>query len=341
MCGRTTRRRAKRRQVRRKLFCVLAEHTPSRDCGCANRGTSVVRVVKMRVRSYHLHVQACVRQNCFPRQCGLRSCIAAFPGCVRRDTLRCRVGNRALSVGRAPHVQTRRRDVSTLTRNRRGYATPVTSTHRCSSTATHENPLVELSFDGVDMGAAAPGTTVVRTPEEAKRAVDVLRSLPSDTFHACDTECVDLKLDSQSPVGNGRVTCVSIFSGPDVDFGNGPRLWVDNLDDAEVLLGCCAFIVALRSHVLSSFQGTLDCFKDFFEDTTLRKVWHNYSFDRAVIHNHGIDVHGLGGDTMHMARLWNTARAKNRGYSLEHLTEDLLGRRCVADWPACRRFSCA
>ena len=114
---------AKRRQVRRKLFCVLAEHTPSRDCGCANRGTSVVRVVKMRVRSYHLHVQSCVRQNCFPRKGGLRSCIAAFPGCVRRDTLRCRVGNRALSVGRAPHVQTRRRDVSTLTRNRRGYAT--------------------------------------------------------------------------------------------------------------------------------------------------------------------------------------------------------------------------
>ena len=59
------------------------------------------------------------------------------------------------------------------------------------------------------------------------------------------------------------------------------------------------------------------------------QVWHNYSFDRAVIYNHDINTMGLGGDTMHMARLWNTARAKSRGYSLENLTEDLLGRRCV------------
>ena len=46
------------------------------------------------------------------------------------------------------------------------------------------------------------------------------------------------------------------------------------------------------------------------------------------MHNHGINVMGLGGDTMHMARLWNTARSKGRGYGLENLTEDLLGRRC-------------
>jgi DNA polymerase I len=53
-------------------------------------------------------------------------------------------------------------------------------------------------------------------------------------------------------------------------------------------------------------------------------VWHNYSFDRHVLYNHGIDVQGLGGDTMHMARLWNTARFQNGGYSLEALSEDLL-----------------
>lgn len=53
-------------------------------------------------------------------------------------------------------------------------------------------------------------------------------------------------------------------------------------------------------------------------------MWHNYSFDRHVLHNHGIDVQGLGGDTMHMARLWNTARFQNGGYSLEALTADLL-----------------
>jgi hypothetical protein len=51
------------------------------------------------------------------------------------------------------------------------------------------------------------------------------------------------------------------------------------------------------------------------------QVWHNYSFDRAVFGNHGIDVRGFGGDTMHMARLWSAARI--RGYSLEALSKDL------------------
>lgn len=37
--------------------------------------------------------------------------------------------------------------------------------------------------------------------------------------------------------------------------------------------------------------------------------------------NHGIDVRGFGGDTMHMARLWSAARI--RGYSLEALSKDL------------------
>ena len=37
-------------------------------------------------------------------------------------------------------------------------------------------------------------------------------------------------------------------------------------------------------------------------------MWHNYSFDRAVLWNHEIDVRGFGGDTMHMARLWDSNR---------------------------------
>ena len=36
------------------------------------------------------------------------------------------------------------------------------------------------------------------------------------------------------------------------------------------------------------------------------------------------DVRGLGADTMHMARLWDSARAKEGGYSLATLTEQLL-----------------
>lgn len=46
-----------------------------------------------------------------------------------------------------------------------------------------------------------------------------------------------------------------------------------------------------------------------------KKAWHNYGFDRHVLYNHDIDCQGLVGDTMHMARLWDTSRdryASNR-----------------------------
>ena len=58
-----------------------------------------------------------------------------------------------------------------------------------------------------------------------------------------------------------------------------------------------------------------------------KQVWHNYGFDRHVLYSEGIDCKGLGGDTMHMARLWNTARKNKGGYSLEALSEDLLRER--------------
>ena len=60
-------------------------------------------------------------------------------------------------------------------------------------------------------------------------------------------------------------------------------------------------------------------FKQFFEDASIKKVWHNYSFDRHVLRNHGIDCRGFAADTMHMARLWDSSR-QGKGYSLESLT---------------------
>ena len=50
------------------------------------------------------------------------------------------------------------------------------------------------------------------------------------------------------------------------------------------------------------------------------QVWHNYSFDRAILTNHGIVCDGFGGDTMHMARLWDAGRNQMGGYSLEGLS---------------------
>ena len=77
-------------------------------------------------------------------------------------------------------------------------------------------------------------------------------------------------------------------------------------------------------------------FKPFLECRSTLKAYHNYSFDRHVLYNHGIDTHGLGGDTMHMARLWSASRAKRGGYSLESLTADLLDHRKV---PMKERFA--
>ena len=107
------------------------------------------------------------------------------------------------------------------------------------------------------------------------------------------------------------MTYVTIYSGPDFDYGlgDGPgtALFIDNLDDV---------------------YGVLQEFKGWFADHRFLKVWHNYGFDRHVLWNEVIDVQGLGGDTMHMARLLDSSRvAGNGGYSLESLTADYVGRK--------------
>lgn len=145
------------------------------------------------------------------------------------------------------------------------------------------------------------GTTMIRTVEDAKRAVAILRSVP-DRIHAWDTETIDLDVRSESPVGKGRILCAQCFAGPDLDFGNGPRLFIDNYADAEGLIETV--------------------FKDYLEDPSMKKVWHNYGFDRHIMANHDIDVKGFGGDTMHMARLADPSRLR---YGLKYLTQYLEG----------------
>jgi DNA polymerase I-like protein with 3'-5' exonuclease and polymerase domains len=157
------------------------------------------------------------------------------------------------------------------------------------------------------------GVSVVRTPEQAQIVLETLQvsKITDPTrIHACDTEVMDIDLAKVGPVGNGYVTCMSVYSGPDFDYGlgDGPgtMLWIDNLDDSAGLLN------TYLTHWL--------------QDTSVLKVWHNYGFDRHVLYNEGINVQGFGGDTLHMARLCDTSRMK---YSLESLTEDLLHERKV------------
>ena len=149
----------------------------------------------------------------------------------------------------------------------------------------------------------------VETAEEARRVLKILLDNTGTEdrpmYHACDTEVAYISVADQTPVGHGQVTCFSVFIGPDVNFapkGEGKRslLWVDTLRGGDEVW---------------------DVFKEYFENPNVKKVWHNYSFDRHVVENHhGIKLAGFAADTMHMARLWNSNRKLDGGYSLEALS---------------------
>ena len=129
---------------------------------------------------------------------------------------------------------------------------------------------------------------IVNTIQDAEYILQILNSLADkDIIWACDTEVADIDLKTQGPVGNGHVVCVSIYGGPTVDFGAadgdcdgegdgvGKALWIENLDESE---------------------GVLNIFKNWFENESIKKVWHNYGFDRHVLYNHGIDCRGFIGN---------------------------------------------
>jgi DNA polymerase-1 len=138
----------------------------------------------------------------------------------------------------------------------------------------------------------------LRSIEDAKRVISILKE-NGDRIHAWDTETIGIDVKKDTPVGHGQVLCAQVFIGPDIDFGNGPRVFIDNYADAA---------------------GIIMEFKEYFEDEQYLKCWHNYSFDRHILYNHGIDVKGFGGDTMHMARLSDPSRLR---YGLKYLTQEL------------------
>ena len=111
------------------------------------------------------------------------------------------------------------------------------------------------------------GTTIVRNKQQVEKVIKILKQY-KNRIHAWDTETLGIDAKTESPVGNGRVLCAQCFIGADVDFGNGPRLFIDNYADAS---------------------GNIELFKEYFEDASMLKVWHNYGFDRHILGNHGIN----------------------------------------------------
>ncbi|XP_010905964.1 DNA polymerase I A, chloroplastic isoform X2 [Elaeis guineensis] len=143
---------------------------------------------------------------------------------------------------------------------------------------------------------------VVDNISRAKKVVQMLMTKYRNFIHACDTEVSKIDVKQETPVGHGEIICFSIYSGPEADFGNGKScIWVDVLDGG---------------------RSVLMEFAPFFEDPCIKKVWHNYSFDSHVIENYGIKLSGFHVDTMHLARLWDSSRRADGGYSLESLTGD-------------------
>ncbi|KAJ8754686.1 hypothetical protein K2173_010777 [Erythroxylum novogranatense] len=137
----------------------------------------------------------------------------------------------------------------------------------------------------------------------AKEVVAKLINQYRHLTHACDTEVAGIDVKQETPVNHGEIICFSIYSGPEADFGYGKScIWVDVLDGGG--------------------QDILAEFEPFFANPFIRKVWHNYSFDNHVVENYGIPLLGFHADTMHMARLWNSSRRLEGGYSLEALTSD-------------------
>lgn len=166
-----------------------------------------------------------------------------------------------------------------------------------AATAVNEGDLLEKLSTIYDK------VLVVNSVPDAKKVVRMLTDQYRHLVHACDTEVANIEVKLETPVDHGEIICFSIYSGPDVDFGNGKScIWVDVLDGGgkELLME----------------------FAPFFEDPSIKKVWHNYSFDNHVIENYGIKLSGFHADTMHMARLWDSSRRLKGGYSLEALSHD-------------------
>ncbi|GFR52186.1 hypothetical protein Agub_g14723 [Astrephomene gubernaculifera] len=210
------------------------------------------------------------------------------------------------------------------------------------------------------MTQAAPDILVVDTPEVARAVVDRLLSVAASPYPAaldrsnpavqyryfgCDTEVAFIDVTSETPVGHGAVLCFSIYAGDDLDFadcalaaasaasaapgvthGSSPavrkdRIWVDIWGEVE--LGEDGRPIWDGRYVrLKSHHPILEEFRRFFENDEVKKVWHNYGFDRHVMENMGVCCRGFGGDTLHMARLADASRSGRRTYGLDNLTAD-------------------
>jgi len=71
--------------------------------------------------------------------------------------------------------------------------------------------------------------------EQVHTLLQVLQ-MNRDRIHCWDTETVDIEVKEESVVGNGNILCLSVFIGPDIDFGKGPCVFIDNSGESYELI---------------------------------------------------------------------------------------------------------
>jgi len=151
-------------------------------------------------------------------------------------------------------------------------------------------------------------TTIVDTEAKAQAVLEILTGpICRDLYHAIDTEVMGWH-PGISPYLKGEVFCISIYCGDHVNFGEGARLFIDDL--------------YLSPDGKPTRRGILPLFKQYLEDPNIKKVFHNYSFDRAQFVREGIHVQGFYADTMHMAYLDDS---QHESFTLQYLGKHLLG----------------
>ncbi|KAI3929479.1 hypothetical protein MKX01_025647 [Papaver californicum] len=169
------------------------------------------------------------------------------------------------------------------------YACPIKNGDEATSTAELPESLSRI-YDEV---------LVVENIPAAKEIVKILTTKHKSRIYACDTEVCKIDVKKDTPVDHGEVTCFSIYPGEGVDFGNGKScIWVDVLDGGG--------------------RNIMVEFAPFFKDPSIKKVWHNYSFDSHVIDNYGLKNSGFHADTMHLAKLWDSSRGLEDGVMNEN-----------------------
>ena len=199
----------------------------------------------------------------------------------------------------------------------------------------------------------ACGTLHVRTVEEAEFAVRELYARRAGVA-ALDTEVDGLDIQHDSPACAGDMVCFSVHASsllPEALAGEGgtpgsPPAFEDA--DTGVRVADDALSVWVDTDGEHGV-AVLEVFRGYLEDASVRKVWHNYGFDRHVFERAGVRVAGFYGDTMHMARLYDASRASvafhaegedaagetARGYSLASLSRDpsIVGKKFASETP--------